>query len=214
VSEADRAIERALRERLAVVRPGHAIVGEEEGVQGDSDWRWIIDPIDGTKNFVRGIPIWGTLIGLERDGRTIVGVASAPALHRRWWAARGEGAFADGRPIQVSKVERLGDAQLSLASIESWARHGRAEQITKLTRKVWRSRGFGDFWQHVLVAEGAVDVAVEPEVSLWDLAALQVIVEEAGGQFTDLDGVARADGGNIATSNGLLHDEILAILRG
>jgi histidinol-phosphatase len=214
VSEADRAIERALRERLAVVRPGHAIVGEEEGVQGDGDWRWIIDPIDGTKNFVRGIPIWGTLIALEREGTTVVGVASAPALQRRWWAARGEGAFADGRPIHVSKVERLGDAQLSLASIESWARHGRAEQITQLIGKVWRSRGFGDFWQHVLVAEGAVDVAVEPEVSLWDLAALQVIVEEAGGQFTDLDGVARADGGTIATSNGLLHDEILAILRG
>jgi histidinol-phosphatase len=214
VSEADRAIERALRERLAVVRPGHAIVGEEEGVQGDGDWRWIIDPIDGTKNFVRGIPIWGTLIALEREGTTVVGVASAPALQRRWWAARGEGAFADGRPIHVSKVERLGDAQLSLASIESWARHGRAEQITQLIGKVWRSRGFGDFWQHVLVAEGAVDVAVEPEVSLWDLAALQVIVEEAGGQFTDLDGKARADGGNVASSNGLLHDETLAILRG
>jgi len=213
VSEADTAIERALRERLAAARPDHAVVGEEEGVQGSGDARWIIDPIDGTKNFVRGIPIWGTLIGLEREGRTVVGVASAPALHRRWWAARGEGAFADGRPIHVSKVERLCDAQLSVASIESWARHGRGPQIAELTGKVWRSRGFGDFWQHTLVAEGAVDVAVEPEVNLWDLAALQVIVEEAGGQFTDLDGAARADGGNVATTNGLLHDEILAVLR-
>jgi histidinol-phosphatase len=214
VSEADTAIERALRERLAVARPDPAVVGEEEGVQGDSSHRWIIDPIDGTKNFVRGIPIWGTLIGLEREGRTVVGVASAPALHRRWWASRGGGAFADGRPIHVSKVERLADAQLSLSSVESWDRHGRGERIAELTRRVWRSRGFGDFWQHVLVAEGAVDVAVEPEVSLWDLAALQVIVEEAGGQFTDLTGAPRADGGNVATSNGLLHDEILAILRG
>jgi histidinol-phosphatase len=214
VSEADKAIERALRQRLEGDRPGHAVVGEEEGVQGDGDWRWIIDPIDGTKNFVRGIPIWGTLIALEHEGRTVVGVASAPALHRRWWAARGEGAFADGRPIHVSKVERLADAQLSLASVESWDRRGRGPQISRLIRRVWRSRGFGDFWQHVLVAEGAVDIAVEPEVSLWDLAALQVIVEEAGGQFTDLDGASRADGGNVATTNGLLHDEVLALLRG
>lgn len=214
VSEADREIERVLRERISVARPDHAVVGEEEGVKGDGDRRWIIDPIDGTKNFIRGIPVWGTLIALEVEGVITVGVASAPALHRRWWAARGEGAFADGRPIHVSKVERLSDAQLSFASIETWDRHDRGPQIAALTRKVWRSRGFGDFWQHVLVAEGAVDVAVEPEVSLWDLAALQVIVEEAGGQFTDLDGVARAGGGNVATSNGLLHDEVLATLRG
>jgi histidinol-phosphatase len=214
VSEADKEIERVLRERISVSRPHHAVVGEEEGVKGSGDCRWIIDPIDGTKNFIRGIPVWGTLIGLEVEGQMTVGVASAPALQRRWWAARGEGAFADGRPIHVSKVERLNDAQLSFASIETWDRHGRGPQIAALTRKVWRSRGFGDFWQHVLVAEGAVDVAVEPEVSLWDLAALQVIVEEAGGQFTDLGGVARADGGNVATSNGLLHDEVLATLRG
>jgi histidinol-phosphatase len=212
VSEADRAAEEAIRRRLAEVRPDHAVVGEEYGAEGDSPWRWIVDPIDGTKNYVRGVPVWATLIALEHDGELQVGVVSAPALGRRWWASRGGGAFADGQPIGVSKVGRLADASLSYAGLGGWAARGLAESFDDLTRRCWRTRGYGDFWQHMLVAEGAVDVAVEPEVSLWDLAALQVIVEEAGGRFTDLEGRARPDGGSAVTTNGILHDEVLSIL--
>ena len=175
--------------------------------------RWILDPIDGTKNYLRGIPVWATLIALERDGRVELGVVSAPALHRRWWAARGEGAFVNGRRIHVSQVAELSDAVLSYASLTSWEEHGLGEQILSLARGCWRTRAFGDFWSHMLVAEGAVDVAVEPEVSLWDLAALQVIVEEAGGRFTDLGGTPTAAGGSSVSTNGLLHDRVLSTLR-
>jgi histidinol-phosphatase len=212
VSEADRAAEEAIRRRLAEARPDHAVVGEEYGAEGDSPWRWIVDPIDGTKNYVRGVPVWATLIALEHDGELLVGVVSAPALGRRWWGSRGGGAFADGQPIGVSKVGQLADASLSYAGLGGWAARGLAERFDDLTRRCWRTRGYGDFWQHMLVAEGAVDVAVEPEVSLWDLAALQVIVEEAGGRFTDLEGRARPDGGSAVTTNGILHDEVLSIL--
>jgi histidinol-phosphatase len=213
VTEADRAVERALRDRIAAVRPGDVVVGEEFGADGSGDTRWILDPIDGTKNYVRGIPVFATLVALERDGGLTVGVASAPALGRRWWAARGEGAFADGRPIRVSRIGDLAEAQLSYASLSGWEQHGLGERFLGLARRCWRTRAFGDFWSHVLVAEGAVDLAVEPEVSLWDLAALQVIVEEAGGRFTDLAGAARPDGGNAVATNGLLHDMVLAALR-
>jgi histidinol-phosphatase len=223
VSEADRAAEQALRKRIADERPGHGVVGEEYGADGaDATARWILDPIDGTKNYVRGIPVWGTLIALQVAGRGTVGVVSAPALGRRWWAARGRGAFAGdphegaagGRPIGVSAVATLGDAQLAYSSVSSWAARGLEARLLDLERRCWRGRGFGDFWMHVLVAEGACDVAVEPEVSLWDLAAVQVIVEEAGGRFTDLTGVARPDGGSAVASNGLLHDQVLAVLQG
>jgi histidinol-phosphatase len=215
VTEADKAVEAALRDVLAGERPGHAILGEEEGVTGDPDaqWRWIIDPIDGTSNYGRGVPIWATLIALEHLGEIVVGVASAPAMGRRWWASRGDGAVADGEPIRVSKVARIEDAHLSSDGFDSWERHGGGEKFMALVRRCWRTRGFGDFWQHMLVAEGAVDIALEPSVSVWDLAAVQVIVEEAGGRFTDLAGVARADGGTACTTNGLLHDEVLAALR-
>jgi histidinol-phosphatase len=213
VTEADRAVERALRDRIAAARPGDGVVGEEFGADGSGDSRWILDPIDGTKNYVRGIPVFATLIALEREGRLTVGVASAPALGRRWWAARGQGAFADGRPIRVSRVGDLADAQLSYASLSGWEQRGLGARFRGLARRCWRTRAFGDFWSHVLVAEGAVDAAVEPEVSLWDLAPLQVIVEEAGGRFTDLAGVARPDGGDAAATNGLLHDAVLAALR-
>jgi histidinol-phosphatase len=214
VSEADRAVEQLLRKRIAEERPAHAVLGEEFGT-GDgpaATTRWIVDPIDGTKNYVRGIPVYATLIALERDGALSIGVASAPALGRRWWAARGAGAFADGVALRVSRVTRLEDAQLGHSSVSSWADHGLTERFLELERRCWRGRGFGDFWTHMMVAEGACDVAAEPEVSLWDVAAVQVIVEEAGGRFTNLAGLPRADGGSAVSSNGLLHDEVLGIL--
>jgi histidinol-phosphatase len=213
VTEADRTVEQALRDRITAARPGHGIVGEEFGAHpGAGGWRWILDPIDGTKNYVRGIPIWATCIALQCDDQVVVGVVSAPALGRRWWAARGEGAFADGQPIRVSAVADLADAQLSYDSVVGWEPHGLGERFLGLARRCWRTRGLGDFWSHVLVAEGAVDVAAEPEVSVWDVAAIQVIVEEAGGRFTDLGGAARPDRGSAVSTNGLLHDEVLAAL--
>jgi histidinol-phosphatase len=222
VTEADREVERVLRERIAAARPGHAVLGEEFGAEGAGEWRWILDPIDGTKNYVRGIPIWATCIGLQHGDAMVAGVVSAPALGRRWWAARGEGAFAapagagsagPAQPIHVSAVADLADAQLSYDSVQGFEPHGLGERFLGLARRCWRSRGLGDFWSHVLVAEGAVDVAVEPEVSLWDVAAIQVIVEEAGGRFTSLAGAARPDGGSAVSTNGRLHDEVLAALR-
>lgn len=221
VSDADRAAEQAMRERLAADRPEDAVLGEEFGASGASGnapagngRRWILDPLDGTKNFVRGVPIWGSLIALERDGEVEVGVVSAPALGRRWWAARGHGAYADGRPISASKVATLADAFLGYDSFLYFFDEGLDAPFLDLARRCWRNRGFSDFWTHLLVAEGALDVAVhaEPGAQLWDLAPLLVIVEEAGGRFTDLAGAARADGGTAFSSNGLLHDQVLAIL--
>jgi histidinol-phosphatase len=213
VTEADRTVEQALRKRIAEERPGDGVVGEEFGADEGGDTRWIVDPIDGTKNYVRGIPVFATLIAVERDGALTVGVVSAPALHRRWWAARGEGAFANGRPIRVSRVAELADAVLAYASLGSWEQHGLGDRFMALARSCWRTRGFGDFWCHMLVAEGAADIAAEPEVALWDLAAVQVVVEEAGGRLTDLGGTARPDGGSVVTTNALLHDRVLAALR-
>jgi histidinol-phosphatase len=215
VSDADRAVEDVVRRLLAERRPGDAVLGEERGASGGGSRRWIIDPIDGTKNFVRGTPSWATLLALEVDGTVVVGVVSAPALSRRWWAARGDGAWvrspAGTRRCQVSQVASLDDAFLSYASLSGWEDRGTLPQFLELARRVWRTRAYGDFWSHVLVAEGAVDLSCEPEVSLWDLAALQPIVEEAGGRFSDLAGVARADGGTVMCSNGLLHEEALAL---
>ena len=213
VTEADRAVEQVLRKRIGEERPGHSVVGEEFGADDPGGARWILDPIDGTKNYLRGLPVWATLIALEREGRVEVGVVSAPALARRWWAARGEGAFVNGRRIRVSKIADLSDAVLSYASLTSWEQHGLGEQFLTLARSCWRTRGFGDFWSHMLVAEGAADLAVEPEVELWDLAAPQVIVEEAGGRFTDLGGTPTPAGGSVVSTNGLLHDRVLTTLR-
>jgi histidinol-phosphatase len=207
VTEADREVERVVRERLARDRLDDAVVGEEFG-STSGERRWIVDPIDGTKNYVRGIPVWATLIALEGE----VAVVSAPALRRRWWAARAQGAFADGRRIQVSSVARLEDAQLSFSGFEEWDELGRLDALLELGRRCWRTRGFGDFWGYMLVAEGAVEIACEPVVELWDLAAPQLILEEAGGRFTDLTGEARADGGSGIGTNGLLHDAALAIV--
>lgn len=223
VTEADRSAEQAIRDALAGRRPEDAVVGEEYGTSGTGERRWIVDPIDGTKNFVRGIPVWGTLIALEDRGHLVVGVVSAPALGRRWWAGRGLGAFAAdlgpspraaGLPIHVSRVADLEDAQLSGASLEGWDERGLTAQVVDLALRCWRDRSFGDFWSHMLVAEGACDIGLDPVASLWDLAALQVIVEEAGGTFTDLAGVPRSDGGCGVSSNGLLHPRALAILAG
>ena len=203
VTEADRAVEQALRERVAEECPGDLVLGEGfGGGEGDGSVhadaaedgrRWIVDPIDGTKNYLRGIPVWGTLIAYERDGGVAVAVASAPALGRRWWAVRGEGAFADGHPISVSKVERLEDVQLTFGGLRTWRKYGLLDRFLDLASRCWRTRGFGDFWMHMLVAEGSADIAVEMEVNLWDLAAPKLIVEEAGGRFTDLSGRATAE---------------------
>jgi histidinol-phosphatase len=214
VSDADEAVETAIRAVLADARPGDAVVGEERGSDGTASRRWIVDPIDGTKGFVRGIPVWASLIALERDGELAVGVASAPALGTRWWAARGHGAFRDGQAIRVSAVRRLEDAHLAYSSLRAFAHIGREPQFRALAERCWRTRAFGDFWGHVLVADGSVDVCLDVDgLYLWDLAAPMVIVEEAGGRFTDLDGVARADGGDGIATNGALHDEVLAALR-
>src|SRR5918999_1443226 len=191
VTEADRAVETRLRELLAEARPGDAILGEEHGVTGEAERRWIVDPIDGTRNYSRGIPVWATLVALVRDGAVELGVVSAPALHRRWWATRGGGAFADGERIHVSGVRRLEDAVLSFNDASL-----RLPGVSHLAERSWHARAFGDFWAHMLVAEGAVDICVDPVVSVWDLAAVTVVVEEAGGAFTDLTGEYRIDGGS------------------
>ncbi|HSP38275.1 MAG TPA: inositol monophosphatase family protein [Frankiaceae bacterium] len=220
VSDADTAVESALRSRLAQTHSGDAILGEEEGFSGapDTERRWVIDPVDSTKNFIRTVPVWATLIALEVRDRVEVGVVSAPALGIRWWAARGQGAWrsdgtaAEPRRLQVSRVAALADASLSYSSLSGWEEQARLTGFLDLTRAVWRTRAYGDFWSHCLVAEGAVDVSTEPEVSHWDLAPLQVIVEEAGGRFTDLSGAPGPDGGSVVVSNGLLHDEALRLL--
>ena len=196
-------------------RPGDSVVGEEFGGTTTFTGRqWIIDPIDGTKNFVRGVPVWASLIALLEDGVPSVGVVSAPALQRRWWAARGQGAFAtvDGtrtRRLSVSSVAELGSASLSFSSLSGWAQRGLRERFIELTDGVWRVRAYGDFLSYCLVAEGAVDIAAEPEVSVWDLAALDVLVREAGGKFSGLNGAAGPHQGNAVATNGLLHDQVL-----
>ncbi len=219
VSDADTAVEAGIRRTLAARRPGEAVLGEEEGLVGDGPRRWVVDPVDGTKNFVRGVPVWASLVALQVDGRVEVGVVSAPALGRRWWAARGLGAHAgpsvrDASALRVSRVSDLADAHVSYSSLTGWEAQGRLTGLLELSRRAWRTRAFGDFWSHVLVAEGAVDVSCEPEVSLWDLAALQPIVEEAGGRFSDLTGAATPAGGSVVCSNGLLHEQALAVLNG
>jgi histidinol-phosphatase len=209
VTDVDEAVEQMIVDHLWQERPGDGILGEELGARGASTRRWIIDPIDATKNFIRGIPIFATLIALEEE----VGVVSAPALGRRWWASRGDGAFCNGAPIHVSAVSDLGAAQIGYDEVTGFEQRGHGEQFLALIRRCGRARGFGDFWTHMLVAEGAIEIAVEPEVAHWDMAAVQVIVEEAGGRFTTLGGEAHADGGSALSTNGLLHDAVLEALR-
>lgn len=217
VTDADRGAEEALRTALAAARPGDTVFGEEFGGTTTLTGRqWVIDPIDGTKNFVRGVPVWATLIALLVDGVPTVGVVSAPALRRRWWAAQGQGAFAefDGRTrsLSVSGVADVASASLAFSSLSGWAQAGIRDKFIALTDEVWRVRGYGDFYNYCLVAEGAVDITAEPEVSLWDLAALDILVREAGGRFTALDGTPGPRGGNAVASNGLLHDAVLTAL--
>lgn len=214
VSDADLACETLIRERLSARRPADTVLGEEFG--GDavlSGRQWVVDPIDGTKNFVRGVPVWATLIALLIDGVPTVGVVSAPALRRRWWAATGLGAHVrfdeDVRRLSVSGVADLGSASLAFSSLSGWADRGIRGKFIDLTDRVWRVRGYGDFFNYCLVAEGAVDVTAEPEVSLWDLAPLDILVREAGGRFAALDGTPGPAGGSAIASNGLLHDEVL-----
>lgn len=218
VTDADLAVEDAIRAALAEHRPGDAVVGEERGGTVTGARTWVLDPIDGTKNFLRGVPAWATLIALVVDGRPEVGVVSAPALGRRWWAARRAGAHAsdpDGteRAIAVSGVADLADAYVSTTHLGTWVTHRSRDAYLALVDACWENRAFGDFWQHCLVAEGAIDLAAEPVVNTWDVAAVQVIVEEAGGRFTDLSGAARHDGGTALSSNGLLHEAALSYLR-
>ncbi|GAA2920956.1 histidinol-phosphatase [Streptomyces thioluteus] len=226
VSEADKAAEELIRGQLQRARPRDAVLGEEFGSEGLGPRRWVIDPIDGTKNYVRGVPVWATLISLmvqvEHAGRAefepVVGLVSAPALGRRWWAAKGSGAYT-GRSLSsasrlgVSKVERMADASFAYSSLSGWEERGMLPGFLDLTRDCWRTRGYGDFWPYMMVAEGTVDICAEPELSLWDMAANVVIVEEAGGRFTGLDGRPGPHSGNAAASNGLLHDELLGYLR-
>ena len=206
VTEADKAIEQALRERIAAERPGDSVLGEEQGSSGEGGRRWILDPIDGTRNYSRGIPIFATQIALEVDGEVELGLISAPALGHRWWAERGKGAFRDGKQIRVSQVNAIENAVVSCELSEGTGR------LAPLVARAWHARSFGDFWQHMLVAEGCVDVAIDPVVKIWDCAPLKIIVEEAGGKFTDLAGRAVIDGGSGVSSNGLLHVETLALL--
>ena len=217
VSDADLAVEESLRNVLSRARPRDAMLGEEFGRTGSSQRCWVIDPIDGTKNYVRGVPVWATLIGLMDEDEVIAGVVTAPALSRRWWAARDGGAWT-GRSLtkatacKVSGISRLADASFSYSGLSTWEKDGRLDELLGLARRVWRTRAYGDFWSHMLVAEGAVDISAETDVNLWDLAALQIIVEEAGGAFTDFTGTPRPDLGSAVCTNGLLHSEVLSIL--
>jgi histidinol-phosphatase len=217
VSESDKAVELALRELLARERPADAVIGEEFGGAlqaglGAGERTWVIDPIDGTKSYVRGMDTWSTLIALMADGVVTVGVVSMPALAKRWWATRGGGAFADGRQIHVSSIRELRDAQLVWSGVDSWDAVGHTDRFLTLARACWRTRGIGDAWQYMMVAEGAAEIAVDPEVTLWDLAAVSLVVEEAGGRFTSLQGVTGPAGGSGLASNGLLHEIALDLL--
>ncbi len=219
VTDADQAVEESIRRTLSRVRSRDAITGEEQGTTGNSQRRWIVDPIDGTKNFVRGVPVWATLISLVVDDEVVVGVVSAPQLQRRWWASAGGGAWTGksllkATRMQVSDVRRLEDASFSYSSLSGWEDRDRLEDVLSLMRRCWRTRAYGDFWSYMLVAEGAVDIAAEPELEVYDMAALDVIVREAGGSFTSLDGSAGPWGGNAVATNTHLHDAALAFLGG
>jgi len=213
VSDADREVEQVLRDRLTRARPTHSVLGEEFGehVAEGSEWRWLVDPIDGTKNYVRGIPVFATLLALQHGADTRVGVVSAPGLGRRWYAARGEGASVDGRPARVSAVSNLSNALMSYDDVTAFDKRGLIRQFVDLAAGCWRARSYSDFWGHMLVAEGAADVTVQAEfgAKIWDLAPLQIIVEEAGGRFSDLEGNPGPEGGTAISSNGLLHDQVL-----
>ncbi len=218
VTVADQGIEREIRSRILARHPDHGLVGEEYGTQaGGAVTRWFIDPIDGTHNFIRGIPLFGTLLAVEHEGEMQVGVISAPALNERWFAWRGGGAWNVGRDgerrIRVSRVTALEDAQLVYGSGRDNVASGLMPGFDSLIASCWRERGFGDFWGYALVAEGAAEAMFETGMSPWDLAAPQILIEEAGGRVTDVDGERRIDAPSFVGSNGHLHEEILGRLR-
>ena len=217
VTEADRNTETAIVDLIAQHRPEHAIYGEEHGHSGNasSPWKWVIDPIDGTSNFVRGVPVWATLIALVHDvDGPVLGVVSAPALPRRWWGARGIGAFANGRPMKVSEVSSISEAQISVTFNAGWDHIGGTAQLVALQQRAYRARGYGDFWQHMLVAEGAVDIAIDAiGLAPYDNAAVQAIVEIAGGRHTDRFGVRDYEQNSAISTNGRLHDEVITSLK-
>ncbi|MBE7162695.1 MAG: histidinol phosphatase [Williamsia herbipolensis] len=219
VTDADQAVERALRAALAEARPDDAFLGEEstadagEEARSEGHRQWVIDPIDGTANYLRGVPVWATLIALAVDGRPVLGVVSAPALGKRWWAAEGLGAHSFDGVLHVSGVAELADASISYNSIQQWDDDGRLDQLVALSRQVWRTRAYGDMWSYMMVAEGVLDVAGEPDLKPWDMAALVPIVEEAGGRFTSLDGEPGPWHGTALATNGLVHDEVVAHTR-
>ncbi|MDR6970107.1 inositol monophosphatase family protein [Leifsonia shinshuensis] len=218
VTEADLAVERAIRDTLAAERPDDGILGEEYGTEGDASRQWIVDPIDGTANYLRGVPVWGTLIALAVDGVPRVGVVSSPALGRRWWAVTGGGAWttdaagAEPRSIHVSGIADLEHASMSFQSIAQWDEAGYLDRLIALTRRMWRDRAYGDMWSYMLLAEGLVDAVGEFGVKTYDLAALIPIVEEAGGRFTSVDGTPGPGNGSSLASNGLIHDALLDAL--
>jgi len=217
VSDADTAVEEALRRTLSRARPRDAVQGEEMADTGWGPRRWVIDPIDGTKNFIRGVPVWATLIALMINDEVVIGVVSAPALGRRWWASLGGGAYAgkslmSATPCRVSDVARIEDASLSYSSVSAWVDAGQGQDFVDLMRGCWRTRAYGDFWSYMLVAEGGVDIACEPELALHDMAACAIVVTEAGGRFTDLQGKPGPLGIGAYATNGRLHDAVLAQL--
>jgi histidinol-phosphatase len=217
VSDADSSVEDGVRRTLGRARPRDAVVGEEGGESGWGPRRWVVDPIDGTKNFVRGVPVWATLIALMVEDVVVASVVSAPALYRRWWASKAGGAWTGrsllaAQPCRVSDVSDLRDASLSYSSLGEWHDVGRSADFMALTSRCWRNRAYGDFWSYMLVAEGGVDIALEPRLALHDMAALSVIVEEAGGRFTGLDGVPGPLGEGAIATNGRLHDQVLAFV--
>ena len=218
VTDADQSVEEGIRRTLSRARPRDAVLGEETGSTGHSQRRWVVDPIDGTKNFVRGVPVWATLISLMVDDEVVVGVVSAPMLNRRWWAMKDGGAWTGKSLLRATRLPGLRRLAASRTPrcptprSRGWDERGRLDDFLSLSRRCWRTRAYGDFWSYMLLAEGAVDIAAEPELELYDMAALDVIVREAGGVFTSLDGEPGPTGGNALATNGKLHDQALAFL--
>lgn len=217
VTQADRHTEELLRHQLTRTRPRDVVQGEELATTGHGNRRWVLDPIDGTVNYIRGVPVWATLIGLIVDDEAVMGLVSAPALGRRWWAGRGSGAWTGrslsrAKRITVADTSRIEHASLSSSGLGSWASHRLAPGLDDLASRCWRTSGYGDFWQHCLVAEGALDIAVDHSLALHDMVALAPIVDEAGGRFSDLDGVDGPFGDSGLSTNGRLHDDVLSLV--
>lgn len=214
VSAADEAAEKELRAILGRERPEDGVVGEEFGESASGSRRWILDPIDGTKNYIRGVPVFATLIALEADGEIVAGVVSAPALQRRWWASRGKGAFVNGERLEVSRISSIEESYFSYDDLVGFADAGLEPKFISFAKRCARTRAFGDAWSHMLVAEGAVDVAIEPHgLKLWDYSPLRIIVEEAGGRVTDLRGETKFEDGSVVATNGRLHKAVLEHFR-